>query len=290
MTKKTKLTILTQHMITILTHCHPLLPWGRICQHVNHFMKKLQFSGYTKKFRYHVADSAIKAFRQMMVQAMTGIRPVNRPRHWNKEERERERKKKKTEWYKRGGFDSVLFIPATPDGKLRRTYQHKMAEKGIQIKIVELSGTKLKHKLQKTDPFKDKLCEREDCFPCRTGGKGGCNKESVTYNIKCGDETCERKNIYNGETSFNGYTRGKEHENGLNNRAENNCLWRHAREEHNGIPPPYTMTIDNDFKNDTMLRQIMEAVNIQNTPEDNTMNTRAEWNMPRVPRAQIIDT
>ena len=42
-----------------------------------------------------------------------------------------------------------------------------------------------------------------------------------------------------------------------------------------------------DTGNDAMLRQISEAVQIDNVDPEKLMNTRAEWNMTRVPRATI---
>ena len=47
------------------------------------------------------------------------------------------------------------------------------------------------------------------------------------------------------------------------------------------------MKVTGTFKNDAMLRQITEAVQIESTNPNNLMNTRAEWNMTRVPRAAI---
>ena len=47
------------------------------------------------------------------------------------------------------------------------------------------------------------------------------------------------------------------------------------------------MKITGTFRNDPMLRQITEAVQIENEDPRKLMNTRAEWNMTRVPRARI---
>ena len=47
------------------------------------------------------------------------------------------------------------------------------------------------------------------------------------------------------------------------------------------------MKVTGTFKNDAMLRQISEAVQIENTNPVKLMNTRAEWNMTRVPRAIV---
>ena len=47
------------------------------------------------------------------------------------------------------------------------------------------------------------------------------------------------------------------------------------------------MSVTGVFKDDAMLRQITEAVQIENVDPVRLMNTRAEWNMTRVPRATI---
>ena len=47
------------------------------------------------------------------------------------------------------------------------------------------------------------------------------------------------------------------------------------------------MKITGTFRNDPMLRQVTEAVQIDNEDPIKLMNTRAEWNMTRVPRAMI---
>ena len=287
---RSKITILTQEMLKILTHCSPFLPWERRCEHINKFMQKLQYSGYNKRLRYSIADSALKANKIIIQQAMDGIRPINRPRNWNREERRIEAEKKKKEWYKRGGFESVLFIPPTPNSKLKKIYQQKIIENGFRIKVTERCGTKLKQFIQKTDPFKPQTCMKDDCFPCKSNGKGDCLKESITYRIECQNQTCTERNIYNGETAYNGYTRGGEHINDLRNKNERCCLWRHCLELHGGETQPFKMDVLQNFKNDAMLRQITEAVNINATPVENIMNTRAEWNMPRVPRARITES
>ena len=47
------------------------------------------------------------------------------------------------------------------------------------------------------------------------------------------------------------------------------------------------MSVTKTFKDDPMLRQIAEAVQIDSTPGESLMNTRSEWNMTRVPRAVV---
>ena len=99
---------------------------------------------------------------------------------------------------------------------------------------------------------------------------------------------CEERNDYKGESGSNAYTRGEKHKTDLNARnATNSPLWRHCRDVHNGDLQEFQMNVTGTFKDDAMLRQIMEAVQIENVEPAKLMNTRAEWNMTRVPRATI---
>ena len=82
--------------------------------------------------------------------------------------------------------------------------------------------------------------------------------------------------------------KGDEHLTNLNNRdLRQSPLWRHCLEVQNGEVQEFEMNVTRSFKNDAMLRQITEAVQIDNTEQGRLMNTRAEWNMTRVPRATI---
>ena len=103
----------------------------------------------------------------------------------------------------------------------------------------------------------------------------------------CVGENCG-KNEYKGETASNAYTRGKEHLKKLAAKnIEHSRLWRHCVEQHRGEMQAFTMSVTGSYKNDTMIRQITEAVQINNTDPDSLMNDRAEWNMTRVPRTVI---
>ena len=152
---------------------------------------------------------------------------------------------------------------------------------------MERTGVTLKQKLQVSNPFRPQHCGREDCFVCTSGGSGNCNSESITYNVKCLGG-CEEKDTYKGESAGNGYTRGMKHLTDLNRHdATNSPLWRHCRDIHGNAMQEFQMKVTGTYKNDAMLRQIMEAVQIESTNPVSLMNTRAEWNMTRVPRAII---
>ena len=287
MATQTKRTVLTQKVLRILLRCSKHIRWEVVCEHVNRFMKKMQYSGYTKTFRFNVVNSALNALKIIREKEASGIRPINRPKGWKRDEREKEKEEKKTKWYKRGGFDSVLFVPYTPEGRLKKLYQQEISKSGIRIKVVEKAGSSIKKKLQTSNPFKARQCGREECFVCSSGGKGNCESIGVTYEIRCLSE-CNERNIYKGETADNAYTRGLQHKTNLNSRnITNSPLWRHCREVHQGAMQEFQMNVTGTFRNDAMLRQITEAVQIDNTSPRQLMNTRTEWNMTRVPRALV---
>ena len=282
-----KRTVLSQEVLRILLHCSEHLPWETTCEHVNNFMKKMQYSGYNHSFRYNVVNSALNAMKTIKEKDQLGIRPINRPKDWKRAEREKEKAEKKSKWYKQGGFDSVLFVPATPKGRLKNMYEREISKSGIRIKVIEKTGTTLKGELQTSNPFKPRWCGREQCFICSSEGTGNCDSEGITYEIRCMGG-CEMKNIYKGETAGSGYTRGLQHMTCLNARnITNSPLWRHCQEVHGGDIQTFQMNVTGTFRNDAMLRQITEAVQIDNVGARELMNTRAEWNMTRVPRAAI---
>ena len=283
-----KRTVLTQEMLRIILHCSRDLPWETVRQHMSNFTMKMQYSGYDHAVRHDVTRSAINAFQKISDDETQGIRPVNRAKTWHKVERTEQKERKKKGWYKQGGFDSVLFIPSTPNGKLKHMYQAEIRKSGLRIKVVERTGRTLKSQLQTSNPFKQQGgCGRPSCFICTTTKKGNCNRESITYKVECEGETCT-KNKYRGESAGNGYNRGIKHMSDLSSRnASNSPLWRHCLEEHNGELQSFQMSVTGTYKNDAMLRQISEAVQIENTATGTLMNDRAEWNMTRVPRVTI---
>ena len=90
----------------------------------------------------------------------------------------------------------VIFVPATLNSQLQRRYQKEIKRQGFKIKVVEKASVAFKKLLQRSDTFQSRKCERGDCPVCREGGKGPCDRQSVTYDIKC----AECNDIYIGET------------------------------------------------------------------------------------------
>ena len=123
--------------------------------HVEMMVARMQFSGYSKKFRSEVFDSEIKAYREIQRAARVGDRPIHRPRAWRAEEREKARIEKGKNWYAKGGHDSVIFLPATPGWELKRSLQQEIAMSGFKVKVMEKVGKTVKQQLQRSDPFRE---------------------------------------------------------------------------------------------------------------------------------------
>ena len=73
---ETKGTVLTQEVLRILLHCSKYLEWNRVCTHINIFMKKMQFSGYSQPFRYTVVNSAMNAMQMIREKESLVIQPM----------------------------------------------------------------------------------------------------------------------------------------------------------------------------------------------------------------------
>ena len=206
-----------------------------------------------------------------------------RSREWRQSQYSEEKSRKKETWYKRDGCDSVIFVPATPNSELKRRYDEQIRQAGFRMKVIEQSGTTLRKKLQGSNPFKDKRCRRDDCMVCENEGKGSCRATGVTYEIACKECKCK----YVGETARSGYSRGTEHEQLAGSSEERSALLRHAKSCHQGTPN-FTMNVTGVFGDHAMLRQITESVHIKNTPPQELLNSKKEWNYYNIPRAIVV--
>ena len=56
------------------------------------------------------------------------------------------------------GNETVIFVPATPGGELKRRYQEVIRAAKVKLGVSEVPGANLKKRLQKSDPFKERKC------------------------------------------------------------------------------------------------------------------------------------
>ena len=140
----TKRTVLTQEVLRVLLNCSKLSPWERVVENVNEMVLRMQYSEYSEKFRYEVVNSAFKAYKTRKKADQERERLLYRPREWKREERDQEKARKRSNWYKKGGNEAVIFVPATPNSQLQRRYQKEIKRQGFKIKVVEKSGVTIK--------------------------------------------------------------------------------------------------------------------------------------------------
>ena len=246
----------------------------------------MQYSGYDKTFRYDVVNSALKAYETLLEKERQGERLLHRPKDWNRVERRKEKESRKAKWYKKGGEESVIFVPYTQNSELKKRYAKQKQRSGVKIKVIERPGRTLKSFIQRPDPFKGKNCGRKDWFICESGGKGDCSMENVNYEIVCQLE-CRVKDIYTGESLNNGYVRGKKHLELLKSKSKESVLWKHCIGQHEGKVSKFKINVTGRFGGDSMMRQITEGIKIENIEVGRIMNERTEWNMTKVNKVNI---
>ena len=271
-----KRTTITQEILRILLRCSPDLPPETTKGHIQQFMLRLQFSGYNPTFKAQVVKSAYKAYASIIEKDQRGEQPLYRPKTWKRRERQEDRRKKKTTWYKKGNNNSVIFIPATPNSELKKKFENEVKESKLGIRIVEKSGRTIKSLVQRSNHSDNMKCaDREKCMVCKEeNSKGNCRRENINYDIIC--QTCG--DVYKGETSRNAYSRGLEHIAGLNKKSKDSVLWRHIQEKHPNFvtQPNFIMTVTSTHES-ALDRQVMEAVNIDSTPQAVLINSKQEF-------------
>ena len=275
-----KRNIMTQEVLRILKNCSVNLPWQNKVSHIENLCMRMQFSGYDVKFRREVVDSGIKAYKTMQRNDENNTIPLHRPRKWKQLERARNKRKKRVSWYCKGGKESVIFIPATPQGRLKRRMTEVINKSGVKIGIVEHTKTTVKKLFQKASIEKT-ACADGDCKVCASDKKYQCRKESAVYEITC--TGC--KGRYIGETSRTTYSRASEHMADYEAKRESSVLWRHCRERHGGQEQTFQISVRKVFHRDPTLRQITESLDIR--WEAPIMNSKSEWNCLHLPQLQV---
>jgi len=206
-----------------------------------------------------------------------------RPKGYRRMERIMEKKAKKKSWFKKGGCDSYIMIPATPNSQLKRMIEERLKALKLtgKMKIIEKSGQKFIEVLKKsTKKLKTIGCDDPKCLINKTKNGGNCKKNEITYEIKC--KQC--KDIYIGETARNGHTRGIEHINDSESHneeeKERSVLLRHINEKHQGEKVEFEMRVIKSYQHDPLARQCAEAVWIRNVEPSKRINNKKEYHQP----------
>ena len=206
-----------------------------------------------------------------------------RGKFWQLEERAKKKREKADNWYKNGGYDTVMFVDATPNEKLANECRKIVRDAGLKIRIVEKAGTSVKRSVVKSNPFGKQPCE---CEVCKLGlpSKFNCKQRGVVYQVQCqgrrGDDNCT--STYIGETSRSVGERFREHVEKYKSHEPKSVFWIHANERHDGNIQPIGLSVLSSHPEDAMLRQITEAINIEVKKPD--LNRKDEWGNRNIPR------
>ena len=122
---------------------------------ISEYMQRMRDAGYRESYRKGVLQQALAIFNEKMKEERNGVRPMYRPKTWQKEERKKKKRKKKHEWATKGGFIAPIFVPSTPGGELAKRMRKVMKDEkkeNINFNIVEIGGKTLKRELQRSNP------------------------------------------------------------------------------------------------------------------------------------------
>ena len=243
----------------------PLVDQDERNKHIQFYMYRLQFSGYSAAERVNVYRLAKQKYENICKNDSEGTIPMYRSKFWNSKPRYKAKKAKKEDWYKPGGFETVFFVDATPQSKLAKECERILKSIDLKIRVVERAGVSVKASLVKSDPFGRQSCEN-DCTICNTDQHVNCKQQSVVYRITCEGEHEDNKppGIYYGETSRSIAERFEEHVKMYNECKETSVFYNHTCEYHNGEHKDLKINIAARCPNSAMLRQITEAVLIEN--------------------------
>ena len=104
-----KRTSLTQYGLRILRNTSLELSWDLKAEMLSEFSERMRDSGYSEKFRYETIQSILTGWDKMVEEQKRGGRPINRPRNYEEKKRREEKWRKKANWFKTGGYTTVLF-------------------------------------------------------------------------------------------------------------------------------------------------------------------------------------
>ena len=185
-----------------------------------------------------------------------------------------------------------MFVDVTPNGELKRRVEKACRQNGAKIRVVDKISSTVKKELQRSNPFGQEHCKRNDCVTCNLGLTINCRKRGPVYEISCNDceealETPEKK--YRGQTGRTMYHRMKEHYTKWENKNEDSVLHKHSLECHRGERFGVGIKLLASCYGKPTTRLITEAIHIEEVPEENTLNEKSEWNYVKLPRVGMVE-
>ena len=259
------------------------------------FSKKMARSGYPEGYRAEVIKSGVLGFERQLEASRSGVKPLFRPREWQKAERRKKKMVKVAAWYRPA--DCVGFYPPTPRGELVSEIGKVLKEEGSRINMdlraVETGGLSIGKQLVRPDLRAGEPCGRPGCVldKCSGGAGGPHNVPSVVYRgicKLCGAE--ELTSEYWGESAFSGAFRTGMHEGDVRSKKDTNAFYKHLEIFHPEVQANiefFDIQVQSVHKK-TLSRQKTEAVKIATSTADNLLNSKAEHRQPALLRVRMV--
>ena len=183
--------------------------------------------------------------------------------------------------------DTVLRVPCTPGAALvtsvRQVVEEEAGRLGLKVKVQEGAGVSLRRSV-----VTGELGAGQPCPLCLSGdGQGGLrhHRSSAVYCgdcLICGDLVAR----YWGESGDSGYCRTLQHMAAIEKRDEKNAVSKHLaihHQEREGEVGAFRFTLE-EIHSQALSRLCSESVHIHHDTCEVTMNSKAEWHQPVVPR------
>ena len=106
-----KINILTNDLVRVMKNMSERLDRKEKISKVQHYVNRLQYSGYDQRERIKVYNKAKKIYNEMIRNHESGSVPLHRRKFYNMEGRAKNKKMKKSTW--KGEYKSTFFVSAT---------------------------------------------------------------------------------------------------------------------------------------------------------------------------------
>ena len=266
-----KINILTNDLVRVMKNTSTQLHKEEQRKNIQHYINRMQFSGYGKEERIRVYTKAKRIFEKTI--GNSEVYP-HRDKSSRIEDQAGESTRRKKTWYSKGKYKSVFYVDATVNSVLLKKCQQVLNKCDVPIKVVEKTGESLRKMLVRSNPFKDKHCSDPQCAVCLSDSKINCRSRELVYENFC-EHFSSCNGSYVGETADPIKERFKEHLDDCRLRPRQSAMHAHAIEKHAGEITNFKVKVRGVCTGDALLRQCMEAVIIRDTKP--TMNGREEW-------------
>ena len=160
--------------------------------------RKLRRSGYPATTRHQVIKEAVEKYEKMCVVEDEGGRPVHRARECQQAARRLDKETSRVNWHKLdpSQISAPLIIDPTHGrltAKLKEACKEFQKSSGIHVTVRERAGCAVRTDA-KSEPLRQKGCNRLTCLCCSKGKPSMCEKNSVGYRITC--ESCQRDGLW----------------------------------------------------------------------------------------------